>query len=95
MEPHTLDLRALDAQLDQLLLMVGQERIRRALPADAESLSNDRRTLEARLKAAFEETDVAEMPAGWSIQRAALLLAEYVVEQMLLELRDGENGLLH
>lgn len=95
MSVSKLELSKLDSQLDQLLLTVWRERIRLRLPADSASSAKDRSILEYRVTAAFEEIELSEMPIGWSWQRAVLSLAEYVVEQMLLELADGEPGLRH
>lgn len=66
-----------------------------SLPLDLACLTADRRTLEDRLIMAFEEIELEEMPPGWCWQQAAGSLAEYVVEQMLFELGQGEKSYRH
>lgn len=90
-----LELRQLETELDQLLSPLWLERSRRGLPVDADSLARDRSTLESRLVTEFDEVDLDEMPSNWCWQRAALSLAEYVVEQMILELGEGRQSHFH
>lgn len=71
------------------------ERSRRGLPTDTVASVRDRNTLESRLVIGFDGIDLDEMPSDWSWQRAALALAEHVVEQMILELGGGTQSYRH
>ena len=90
-----LELRQLETELDQLLSPLWLERSRRGLPVDADSLAWDRCTLENRLVIGFDEIDCDQMPSDWCWQRAAVSLARYVVEQMILELGEGRQSYRH
>lgn len=90
-----LELRQLETELDQLLSPLWLERSRRGLPGDADSLARERSTLENRLIIGFDEIDLDAMPSYWCWKRAALSLAGYLVEQMILELDEGRQSYFH
>jgi len=89
------ELSQLGPELDQLLSPLWHERSMRGQPTDAVASARDRNTLESRLVIGFDEIDLDEMPLDWSWQRAALALAEHVVELMILELREGPQNYRH
>lgn len=88
-------LRQLGAELDRLLSPLWLEKNRMGLPIDAVASASDRNTLESRLVIGFDDIDLDEMPSDWSWQRAALALAEHVIEQMIFELGEGTQSYRH
>lgn len=95
MEISDQELRQLGPELDQLLAPLWHEKSKMGLQIDAVASAKDRNTLKSRLVIGFDEIDLDEMPSDWSWQRAALVLAEYVVERMILELREGPQSYRH
>jgi len=89
------ELHLLGSAIEDLLMVIQLERLELGLPADAPALAKDRSTLEKRLAVVFEGIDPSEMPSQWSWERAALAMAEHIVVQMLLELRDNKQIYLH
>lgn len=89
------ELRQLGPELDHLLAPLWHEKSKMGLQIDAVASARDRNTLKSRLVMGFDEIDLDEMPLDWSWKRAALALAEHVVELMILELREGPQSYRH